>query len=107
MSPAIEQLPEDYAAVLQQLKQRAREARVTARRRVNSELVALYWSIGDTILQRQRSQAWDGFAVTRLAEDLRAEFPEMKGFSRSKQTRSESSAASRAFLAHMWRTGAS
>lgn len=83
MAPAIEKLPEDYAAVLQQLKQRVREARVSARRRVNTELVSLYWSIGDTILQRQRSQSWDRFAVTRLAEDLRAEFPEMKGFSRS------------------------
>lgn len=43
----------------------------------------MYWSIGEAILNRQSDQAWGTAVVTRLAEDLRAEFPTMKGFSRS------------------------
>jgi predicted nuclease of restriction endonuclease-like (RecB) superfamily len=79
----IQPLPADYAAVLGELKQQVRSARVTAQRRVNSELIALYWSIGNTILERQADQDWGAGVVARLAEDLRAEFPAMKGFSRS------------------------
>lgn len=83
MAPTLESLPEDYAAVLAELKERVRAARLTAQRRVNTELIRLYWSIGNTIRERQTSQRWGTQVVTRLAEDLRAEFPTMKGFSRS------------------------
>ncbi|RFA06417.1 hypothetical protein B7R54_18720 [Subtercola boreus] len=83
MASEIRPLPADYAAVLNDLKTRVRSARLTAQRRVNTELITLYWSIGDTILQRQNDQEWGAQVVARLAEDLRAEFPAMKGFSRS------------------------
>jgi hypothetical protein len=46
-------LPDDYAQLLEPLKQRVRQAQVTARRTVNTELVGLYWSIGHEILSRQ------------------------------------------------------
>ena len=39
--------------------------------------------MGNTILGRQDTERWGAQVVTRLAEDLRAEFPAMKGFSRS------------------------
>jgi len=83
MASEIQQLPADYGAVLSELKQQVRAAQLTARRRVNTELIRLYWSIGDTILRRQADAAWGSQVVSRLAEDLRAEFPAMKGFSRS------------------------
>jgi predicted nuclease of restriction endonuclease-like (RecB) superfamily len=76
-------LPDDYAALLESLKQRVRQAQATARRTVNTELVGLYWSIGHEILLRQDRQGWGAGVVGRLAEDLRAEFPQMKGLSRS------------------------
>lgn len=47
----------------------------------NAVLVALYWQIGKDILQRQASQSWGAKVIERLANDLRAAFPEMKGFS--------------------------
>jgi predicted nuclease of restriction endonuclease-like (RecB) superfamily len=72
--------PSDYASTLGELKQRVLAAQVKARRRVNTELIALYWSIGSTVLART---SWGNAVVGRLAEDLRAEFPTMKGFSRS------------------------
>ncbi|MBF4629254.1 PDDEXK nuclease domain-containing protein [Curtobacterium flaccumfaciens] len=76
-SPAVS----GYAAALAELKQQVRAARFTAQRRVNTELIRLYWGIGATILQRQGDEGWGSNVIGRFATDLRAEFPEMKGFS--------------------------
>jgi hypothetical protein len=46
-------LPDDYAAVLVELTWQVRAAHIRAHRLVNTELLALYWEIGDTILDRQ------------------------------------------------------
>lgn len=75
--------PSGYAAALAALKQQVRSARFSAQRRVNTELVRLYWGIGATILQRQDAEGWGSNVIGRLAADLRAEFPDMKGFSRA------------------------
>src|SRR5277367_4298431 len=70
-----------YRALLAQLKSQIRTARVRASLAVNRELVVLYWGIGKEILSRQRTDGWGTKVVERLATDLRAEFPEMRGFS--------------------------
>lgn len=76
-------VPDDYATTLDELKQRVHHARFRAQRAANTELVRLYWRIGRTILERQAQQAWGSKVLERLAADLRAEFPTMKGFSRA------------------------
>ena len=43
--------------------------------------MTLYWEIGHSIAQRQGSEGWGARVVDRLAHDLRAAFPDMKGFS--------------------------
>ena len=48
---------------------------------LNRELVLLYWNIGRDVLARQAEQGWGAKVIDRLAKDLRAAFPEMKGFS--------------------------
>ena len=73
----------DYPSWLSSLKQRIREAQVRAAIVVNTELVRLYWQIGHEILLRQQQQGWGAKVVERLARDLKAEFPEMTGFSRA------------------------
>ena len=47
------------------------------------ELVLLYWHLGRDILARQAAQSWGSKVIERLAHDLRAAFPQMKGFSRA------------------------
>jgi len=74
-------IPDDYAATLDDLKRQVHAARFVAQRKVNTELLLLWWHIGDTILERQRHEAWGSGVLKRLADDLRAEFPSMKGFS--------------------------
>jgi predicted nuclease of restriction endonuclease-like (RecB) superfamily len=48
---------------------------------VNRELVMLYWDIGRGIVEKQQTAGWGEAVVERLAADLRAEFPGMRGFS--------------------------
>jgi predicted nuclease of restriction endonuclease-like (RecB) superfamily len=70
-----------YGDVLAELKLRVREARFAAQRRVNTELVTLYWRIGATLAAQSERRAWGSRVIARLAEDLRREFPEMRGLS--------------------------
>ncbi len=80
---ANELFPRDYDKFLQTLKERIREAQVRAALAVNRELVLLYWQIGREILARQQRQGWGAKVIEKLAKDLKQEFPEMKGFSRT------------------------
>lgn len=73
--------PAGYADWLTELKTRIHTAQQRATLAVNRELVLLYWRIGRDILARQAEQGWGSKVIERLAEDLRAAFPEMKGFS--------------------------
>lgn len=73
--------PAGYTDWLDDLKGRIHTAQQRATLAVNRELVLLYWQIGRDILARQASQGWGAKVIERLALDLRAAFPEMKGFS--------------------------
>jgi predicted nuclease of restriction endonuclease-like (RecB) superfamily len=72
-----------YQDLLAHLKSQIRTAQVRAAVAVNRELVLLYWGIGKEILQRQASEGWGSKVVDRLAHDLRSEFPDMSGLSRT------------------------
>lgn len=73
--------PDGYADWLADLKGRIHSAQQRATLAVNRELVLLYWQIGRDILARQAEQGWGAKVIERLAQDLRAAFPDMKGFS--------------------------
>ncbi|MBD2342439.1 DUF1016 domain-containing protein [Calothrix sp. FACHB-156] len=73
----------NYDAFISILKQRIRTAQVRAALAVNQELVLLYWQIGREILQRQQDEGWGTKVIERIAKDLKREFPEIKGFSRT------------------------
>jgi len=49
---------------------------------IKQELIQLYWQIGKDLLSRQQQQ-WGAKVIERLAQDLKREFPNMKGFSQS------------------------
>jgi predicted nuclease of restriction endonuclease-like (RecB) superfamily len=81
MKPPAPSTPTGYASWLSELKTRIRETRVRAALAVNSELISLYWRIGRDIIDRQAQDGWGTKVVDRLATDLRAEFPNARGFS--------------------------
>jgi predicted nuclease of restriction endonuclease-like (RecB) superfamily len=74
-------LPTGYTALLGELKTRVRAARTKALRTVNTQLIELYWSIGQAVRIQQEQQGWGSKVIKRLSEDLRKEFPDMKGLS--------------------------
>ena len=74
-------LPDNYLQLLEDLKTRIQQAQIKAALAVNRELVLLYWQIGNEILARQQQQGWGAKVIDRLANDLRREFPSMKGLS--------------------------
>lgn len=81
--PALTPPPSGYHEWLVELKSRIHSAQQRATLAVNRELVLMYWQIGQDILARQAQQGWGAKVIERLAQDLRAAFPEMKGFSRA------------------------
>ncbi|MFC9688310.1 YhcG family protein [Kribbella sp. NPDC056951] len=73
--------PDGYGELLARLKDEVRSAQLRAQRVANVELPRLYWGIGSAILERQATEGWGTKVISRLADDLRAEFPAMRGFS--------------------------
>jgi predicted nuclease of restriction endonuclease-like (RecB) superfamily len=73
--------PSNYAAWLESLKTHIRTARVKASLAVNRELIHMYWRIGSEIVQQRAAQSWGAKVIDQLANDLRAEFPDMRGLS--------------------------
>ena len=72
-----------YGELLESLKARIRHTQLRAALAVNRELVSLYWQIGREILVRQEAEGWGTKVIDRLAADLRREFPDMTGLSRT------------------------
>ena len=74
-------LPLGYKNFLEEIKKRIREAQLRASLSVNSELVLLYWSIGNSILEKQVREGWGTKIIDRMSKDLGADFPGVSGFS--------------------------
>jgi predicted nuclease of restriction endonuclease-like (RecB) superfamily len=74
-------ITDGYAAWLADVKARVHEAQQRAVLAVNTELLELYWSLGRDLSDRR--QEWGVGVVEQVSADLRAAFPEMKGFSPS------------------------
>jgi hypothetical protein len=70
-----------YTSLLGEIKTRIRNAQIKAILAVNAEMIALYWDIGALIHQRQQHQGWSARVIPKLANDLKNELPEIKGFS--------------------------
>ncbi|MCF8093640.1 MAG: PDDEXK nuclease domain-containing protein [Desulfotignum sp.] len=72
----------DYPHLLAEIKERIRSAQYEALKKVNKELVGLYWDIGRMIVERQADAKHGSAIAEKLSSDLRAEFPGISGFSR-------------------------
>ena len=73
----------DFKQWLVSLKTRIRQSQIKAAIKINEELLRLYWDLGHDIVVRQMDAEWGSGFFNRLSQELRAEFPEMKGFSKS------------------------
>ena len=72
----------EYREWLRGLKQQIKTGQVKAALSVNSQMIMLYWDLGKQIVEKQENAQWGSGFIEQLSKDLRAEFPEMKGFSK-------------------------
>ncbi|MDR1484403.1 MAG: PDDEXK nuclease domain-containing protein [Planctomycetaceae bacterium] len=70
-----------YREWLNDLKQKIRQSQIKAAVRVNSALIELYWNLGVEIVAKQAESVWGSGIIKQLSTDLRAEFPNIQGFS--------------------------
>lgn len=71
----------EYRRFIEDLKARIANARISAARKVNHELIMLYWDIGRRIVDKQQVLGWGESVVELVAKDLQAAFPGTTGFS--------------------------
>jgi predicted nuclease of restriction endonuclease-like (RecB) superfamily len=72
-----------YKNWLTELKGRIQTSQIKAALAVNSALVLLYWELGRQIAEKQETAKWGSGLVDRLAHDLKLEFPDLGGFSKT------------------------
>jgi predicted nuclease of restriction endonuclease-like (RecB) superfamily len=70
-----------YQQFLAAVKLQIGEAQVRVATAANSQMLLLYWSLGQHILQHQFNKGWGAKIIDLLAKDLKTEFPKLKGFS--------------------------
>ena len=64
------------------LKAKIQSARNKLAFSINSQVLELYWEIGQDIAKKQQKSGWGSNFVEKIAEELKQDFPEIKGFSR-------------------------
>lgn len=75
------EMVKNYTQILSELKTKIKQSQLKATLAVNSELLSVYWEIGNTIKQQQELEGWGTKIIDRLATDLKSEFPQMQGLS--------------------------
>lgn len=75
------EIEENYQHVLTQLEQTINGSRHKVIQVANTELLTTYWKIGKTLLEQREKAGWGNKIIAKLANDLKAKFPNMKGLS--------------------------
>jgi len=63
------------------IKNRILSSQYEALKKLNRELIALYWAIGKDIVSKQEAYGWGKSVVKNLSQELQKEFVGMKEFS--------------------------
>ena len=71
----------EYVEWLKELKARYRQSQAKAAVRANTAVLEFYWSLGRDITQLKAESKWGSGFFNQLSLDMRAMFPDEKGFS--------------------------
>lgn len=71
----------DYKLFLKEITEKIRNSQYEAMRTLNTALIRLYQDIGKEIYEQQQQKGWGKSIVEVLADELKKEFPDVKGFS--------------------------
>jgi predicted nuclease of restriction endonuclease-like (RecB) superfamily len=72
----------EYREWLKSLKDQIKSSQIKATVSVNSQLIMLYWDLGRQINEKQEQAQWGSKFIENLSKDLKAEFPNITGFSK-------------------------
>ena len=72
-----------YKIFIKELKNKIQTAQIRASIKVNEELLKLYWEIAKMIVLKQQDAEWGDGIIEQISNDLKHEFPNLKGFSRT------------------------
>ena len=70
-----------YSDLLNDIKIRVRQGQLRVNISANSEMLATYWDVGKMIHERQQKEGWGAGVIPKLANDLKNDLSEVKGFS--------------------------
>ena len=70
-----------YATLLKQVKARVALAQKKAIYAANEEMLTMYWDIGKLLSESQKQIGWGNNALEQLSNDLKNDYPKVKGFS--------------------------
>ena len=71
----------EYVAWLHELKERYHRGQIRTSIKVNSEVLAYYWSLGRDIVMKQAESKWGNGFFNQLNLDMKKMFPNENGFS--------------------------
>lgn len=71
----------NYKDFLNEIKQKIIDAQLKAAQSVTEELIKLYWSIGEGIVNKQAQFGWGKSIVEQLSKDLQKDFNATNGYS--------------------------
>ena len=71
----------EFNSFVKEIKQKILSSQYEALKKVNRELIGLYWDIGKNIVSKQEAYGWGKSVVKNLSQELQKEFVGMKGFS--------------------------
>lgn len=74
---------QEYIVWVSELKSLIQKTQIKASIAVNIEMIKLYWEIGQSIADKVEKANWGSAIVEQLSVDLKNEFSNQKGFSRS------------------------
>lgn len=72
-----------YSDWLKDIKEKVKIARSKVAFSANNELILFYWDLGKMINDISETALWGNNWMQELSKDLRVEFPEMEGFSKT------------------------
>jgi len=72
---------DDYKIWFSELKTKIRSVQIKAALAANAELIRFYFDLGKSICEKEN--VWGANLIDQVSKDLKSEFPEMTGFSKS------------------------
>jgi len=73
----------EYKTFIIDIKIKITQSQIKIATTVNSALLVFYWELGEMIFLKQKETKWGSKFIEQMANDLKKEFPSLKGFSRT------------------------